>query len=148
LTPGPLSACLGVTCSYLATLGTTAADLTYTFDQLTNTMSFQTATTSKDGQTLTVSMIVVTPPSLLTPCGWTYSHMTLKLYNPSTVPSVISTITYNLGDPFVPVTVTAFTNNKGITGDPKLSINYVSFSQMVELILLGLRLSVSITQIG
>jgi hypothetical protein len=69
-------------------------------------------------------MISITPGDFLNPCGLYYKYMSIRLIKPIIVIPVISRVVYNLGDPQLDQVMPAFSNNKGITGDSKLAMNY------------------------
>ena len=58
-------------------------------------------------------------------CPFYYNALKFNIYNPKIIPSTIQNIIYNISSGiFNSVPFADFTNDKGIVGDYKLTINY------------------------
>ena len=123
-TIAPLTACTG--CTYSASLSTEAAsDLTLTFVSATYVSTFSTSTITRDGTSINLYIVGTAPSGSSSPCGEYFLQTIINIFNPLILPTAIADITYLLNSAVMYIPFTAFTNDKGITGDPKLAITYV-----------------------
>ena len=105
-------------------LGPAVTDIFETWDPVTQEYTFKTETDSRDGQVITVMMISIPPGSLISPCGYFYYYYNINLIKPLIIPVAIPGIVYQLSDPQLDIVLPTFSNDKAITGDPKLEIQY------------------------
>ncbi len=70
-------------------------------------------------------MVEYYPGDMYNVCPYYYHAIQLNVYDPKILTSTIPRIIYNVGSGTLNVAAfTPFTNNKGITGDTKLTIHY------------------------
>ena len=120
----PFTACTG--CSYSGSLSTEAAsDLTLAFVSATSVSTFSTPTITRDGTSLNFYIVGTAPTGSSSPCGEYFLQTIINILNPLIVHTAIANITYLLNSAVMYIQFTPFTNNKGITGDPKIAITYV-----------------------
>ena len=55
-------------CGVSASLSVSAADITFSYNSVTNLMSFSTSSITRDETTVKVQAIITKPPGLLDPC--------------------------------------------------------------------------------
>lgn len=105
-------------------LDTTGGDLVFTYNKVSYAATFSTSLASRDSSFIYVRMLEIPLGSYLYGCQFYYEHVKLSIMDVQITTVAIPTIYYTVGPAGTSVTLPAFSNNKGITGDAKLDIVY------------------------